>query len=113
MKSASLKSLKRTWVLAPVLALSLGLAACGGDVGAQDLGELQAEFAALDDLYDEAVAAGEKTVVIYGTTVEEKDALIDVFESRYPEIKVQTVRLLGAEPQHQGPAGGRREAGGG
>lgn len=87
---------RKKLALLSVLALTLTSAACGGGTSAEDLGPLPDQFSALDDLYEEATADGQTKVVLYGTTVEEKKPLIEVFEARYPDIEVQTVRLLGA-----------------
>ncbi|MER7797137.1 extracellular solute-binding protein [Microbacterium sp. NPDC096154] len=54
--------------------------------------------AALDELYQEALDAGETTVTIYGPGETDKQSLYDdLFSARFPEISVKGVYLLGPD----------------
>lgn len=90
------KVVAKRLALLPVACLVLMGAACGSPGVAQEAAPLPAGFAALDAMYEKATADGQTNVVIYGTTVDEKKPLIELFESRYPKITVETVRLVGA-----------------
>jgi len=65
------------------------LAALGGDANA----------AYLDGLYAEAVAAGQKTITVYGITATSSASLYAAFSARYPDITVNHVTIFGAELQ--------------
>lgn len=65
------------------------LAALGGDENATYL----------DGLYAEAVAAGQKTITVYGITATSSASLYAAFSERYPEITVNHVTIFGAELQ--------------
>jgi iron(III) transport system substrate-binding protein len=65
------------------------LEALGGDANA----------AYLDELYQKAVAAGQKTITVYGITATSSASLYAAFSKRYPEITVNHVTVFGAELQ--------------
>lgn len=97
-------------VLAPLLLVASGCAG-GGDAPAPDPteggngagnpevealgGEEHAQH--LQDLYDAALAAGENTVVVYGTVAGEREKIFDRFEEMFPEIDVQLEFLSGSD----------------
>ncbi|WP_072804164.1 ABC transporter substrate-binding protein [Rhodococcoides yunnanense] len=108
------RSITRRRILAAALTVAaLALSACGSDsadaetdnstpAAAADTAELLggADNAAhLDDLYSQAVAAGQKTITVYGVTATSSASLYEAFSKRYPDIAVNHVSIFGAELQ--------------
>jgi iron(III) transport system substrate-binding protein len=55
----------------------------------------------LDDLYQEAVDAGQTTITVYGVTATSSASLYEAFQERYPEMFVDHVTIFGAELQQR------------
>ncbi len=67
------------------------IAALGGEENA----------AYLDDLYQQAVDAGQTTITVYGITATSSASLYEAFQERYPDIFVDHVTIFGAELQQR------------
>lgn len=52
-------------------------------------------------LYDEAVAAGQTTITVYGITATSSASLYERFSERFPEITVEHVTIFGNELQNR------------
>ncbi|MDQ1578605.1 MAG: iron(III) transport system substrate-binding protein [Microbacteriaceae bacterium] len=65
------------------------ISALGGDANATYL----------DKLYQKAIAAGQKTITVYGVTATSSASLYAAFSLRYPGITVNHVTIFGAELQ--------------
>ncbi|GAA0991719.1 ABC transporter substrate-binding protein [Subtercola frigoramans] len=105
---------KKLAVVAVISAALLGLSACSSDSPAASMdmstgssmdaatvtalgGEESVAY--LDDLYKQAVAAGQNTINVYGVTATSSASLYTAFSARYPEITVNHVTVFGAELQ--------------
>lgn len=55
----------------------------------------------LDDLYQQAVDAGQTTITVYGVTATSSASLYEAFSKRYPEITVDHVTIFGADLQNR------------
>jgi iron(III) transport system substrate-binding protein len=55
----------------------------------------------LDDLYQQAVDAGQTTITVYGITATSSASLYEAFQKRYPDIFVDHVTIFGAELQQR------------
>jgi iron(III) transport system substrate-binding protein len=111
-----------------ILALLIGVAACGSDdttsdaeadestetteaadtAAASDVDAATLELlggeenvAYLDDLYQQAVDEGQTTITVYGVTATSSASLYEAFQARYPEITVEHVTIFGAELQNR------------
>jgi iron(III) transport system substrate-binding protein len=97
-----------------VSATLIGLTACSGSAmgdmpmasasGTSDAATLaalgdQANVDYLNGLYEQATAAGEHTINVYGVTATSSASLYAAFSARYPEITVNHVTVFGAELQ--------------
>ncbi|RZI94996.1 MAG: hypothetical protein EOO67_03535, partial [Microbacterium sp.] len=103
------RSTRWAGALALGIAGIVGLAACAsaeatptpdGETTTLDLEGLgdEAVQEALQTLYDEAIAAGEKEVVIYGPSVGDAlQPMWDIFAERFPGIEVVGVPIFGAD----------------
>jgi iron(III) transport system substrate-binding protein len=82
--------------LATVAALSIALAGCAG--GGDDAPEQDGTSAgSLDELYEQAVDAGQTTVTIYGPSEAAFAPVYDQFMKAYPDITVATEFLFGGD----------------
>lgn len=52
-------------------------------------------------LYNQAIAAGQKTITVYGITATSSAALYEAFSKRFPGIKVEHVTIFGLELQNR------------
>jgi iron(III) transport system substrate-binding protein len=55
----------------------------------------------LDDLYQQAVDAGQTTITVYGITATSSASLYEAFQERYPEMFVDHVTIFGTELQQR------------
>lgn len=55
----------------------------------------------LDDLYQEAVEAGQTTITVYGVTATSSASLYEAFMERYPDMFVDHVTIFGPELQQR------------
>jgi iron(III) transport system substrate-binding protein len=98
MKTATVK-LRRRWsraLVAPALALSLALTACGG--GAEVTREAAPVSENQQRLYEEAVKAGGRISLFIGTVAnKDTDLLIDSFREAFPDLTVEYVAGSGTE----------------
>lgn len=62
-------------------------------------GEANVDY--MTKLYDQAIAAGQKTITVYGITATSSAALYAQFSTRFPGIKVDHVTIYGPELQNR------------
>lgn len=83
--------------------LVLGASACGGGAesaeGPRAVANTEIPEGPLSDLYEEAEAAGEDEIVLYGPPGAYSDEFFDVFETQFPGIEVRMEYLWGADLQ--------------
>ncbi|MCU1477482.1 MAG: extracellular solute-binding protein [Subtercola sp.] len=98
----------RTLVVAAAVAAALSLAGCSSSGstsgGSENLADANTALgdasvvAAMDQLYKDAIAAGQTTITVYGPGETAKQQIYDnVFSKRYPQIKVTGVQAAGPD----------------
>lgn len=55
----------------------------------------------MTDLYEQAIAAGQTTITVYGVTATSSAPLYEVFSQRFPGIGVEHVTIFGPEMQNR------------
>jgi iron(III) transport system substrate-binding protein len=103
---------RRTFLAAAAAVAGAGVTGCGGGSGGGQAGggaipSLAADTTAafggaeiagvIDDLYQQAKAAGETQIVLYGAVAQAKKPVFDTFTRRFPEIKVVPQQLFGPQ----------------
>lgn len=95
----------RTAMVLAVIAVALGLAACGGGESTGSgtteaqgalAGETGANATALQSLYDEARSAGQTAVNVY-PVYSTLQPVADVFNARFPEVRARLTPAFGSE----------------
>jgi len=98
---ATTTRLRRSLAAGSVLALSMALAACGGDGGGSDVpdvSDVDFDSMDMDALYDAAIENGEDKVTLYSVlSAEDLEVIAGPFEEKYPGIEVEGFEAQGED----------------
>lgn len=83
----------------PVPASTEGASSSAAPEGDVALLGSEENAAILQSLYDQAIAAGQTTITVYGITATSSASLYEAFQERYPGITVEHVSIAGSDLQ--------------